>query len=224
LTLNAKGLIKRANLTAVILLGKLRRVLSGSEFGQFIATGWADVFGTARRKAIETGEKASIELPLKNTYNPPLSYEINPPVLHRNGLMAALGELAKDMKTGRGLAITVRTQSDAEPSSLSLASILYRSIKELLSNVIRHAGVAAAVLDIRNNSGLICVKVQDNGNGFDFNAVRAMQGKGSGFSLFNIEDRMTFLGGSMKVSTQPGEGCCVVLTVPKDVSQKSAVP
>lgn len=81
----------------------------------------------------------------------------------------------------------------------------------------------SAVLDVSNNNSLICVKVEDSGKGFDFNTVRAMQGRGSGFGLFNIEDRMTFLGGSMKVRTQPGEGCCVGLTVPKNISLKTTV-
>lgn len=353
-TLNAKGIIKRANLTAVSLLEKTRHFLSGSKFSQYITTGWDDVYRTARQKTIESGQKESIELPLKNKCKAPLwvrvdieadrdetgavilwrivllditerkqaeekihkltetleqriaertaelenrtnllqqlalelsgaedrerrhiasilhddfqqqlayikielellskntdkilrnrlsrlaqltgecikksrnlSYEINPPALHRNGLLSALGELAEDMENDRGLTITIRTQSDAEPTSLSLASILYRSTRELLLNVIRHSGMESAVLDVRNKNSLIYVRVEDNGNGFDYNAVRAMQGSGSGFGLFNIEDRMTFLGGSMKVKTKPGKGCCVELTVPQNVSLKATVP
>jgi signal transduction histidine kinase len=143
-----------------------------------------------------------------------LSYEINPPVLHRYGLLAALDMLVKDMEKEQGLVVTFQKQRGAEPDSLSLASILYRSARELLFNVVRHAGVESALMDLRSENELICLKVEDCGNGFDFDAVRSGQGRGTGFGLYSIEDRMTSLGGSMKVKTKPGKGCCVVLTVP----------
>ena len=86
-----------------------------------------------------------------------------------------------------------------------------------------HAGVDSAIVDIRKNNGMICITVEDCGNGFYFDVVRQGQGSGSGFGLYNIEDRMTSLGGSMKIRTKPGKGCCVVLTVPEAVSLKKAV-
>jgi signal transduction histidine kinase len=49
------------------------------------------------------------------------------------------------------------------------------------------------------------------GVNFYFDAVRQGKGSGSGFGLYNIEDRMTSLGGSMKVKTKPGKGCRVVI-------------
>lgn len=151
-----------------------------------------------------------------------LSYELNPPSLHHSGLLAALDVLAQDISKKQGLAVTVRTDPGIEPTSRSLASILYRSAKELLFNVAKHAGVDSAVMDVRRKNGLIRLKVEDYGNGFDFDTVRAGQGSGTGFGLYNIEDRMTSLGGSMKVTTKPGKGCCVMLTVPEGVSRKTA--
>jgi PAS domain S-box-containing protein len=152
-----------------------------------------------------------------------LSYELNPPALHRSGLLAALDVLAKQMKKRHGLLVTFRKQKGAEPTSLSLASILYRSAQELLYNVVKYARVKSALMDIRHKNGVIFLKVEDRGNGFDLDAVRAGQDSGAGFGLYNIEDRITFLGGTMKVTSKPGKGCCVVLTVPKDFSIKSAV-
>ncbi|MGD8847734.1 MAG: PAS domain S-box protein, partial [Desulfobacteraceae bacterium] len=150
-----------------------------------------------------------------------LSYELNPPVLHRSGLLAALDVLANSMGKNQGLAIDVRAHPNAEPASPSLASILYRSVKELLNNVAKHAGVDSATVDIRCDNGLICITVEDGGKGFYFDAIRDGQGSGSGFGLYNIEDRMTSLGGSMNIRTEPGKGCCVTLAVPKGVLPRS---
>ena len=151
-----------------------------------------------------------------------LSYQINPPALYRNGLLTALNVLVKQIEDKHGLRVEVRTQPSAEPDSLTLASILYRAARELLFNVAKHAGVDSAVMDVRSKNGMIHIQVEDSGNGFDYDTVWSSQGTGAGFGLYSIEDRVTFFGGSMKIKTAPGKGCCVVLTVPKDVSRKTA--
>ena len=150
-----------------------------------------------------------------------LSYEINPPALSRNGLLAALNVLATDLKNRHGFEVRIHSQADAEPDSHTLAVILYRAAKELLINVVKHADVDSAKIDIFCKKRIIYIRVKDSGCGFDYQAVKANQGKGTGFGLFNIEDRITFLGGSMKLETSPEKGCCVELSVPKDLSKKT---
>ena len=152
-----------------------------------------------------------------------LSYEINPPGLSRNGLLTAMEALARDMKHNYGLEVRVRTQPEAEPDSLTLASILYRSARELLFNVVKHAGVTDAVMDVGCQDDMIFIRIEDFGNGFDHDTSRSSQGAGAGFGLYQIEDRITFLGGSMSVRTRPGRGCCIILIVPKYVSPTTDV-
>ena len=72
LTLNAKGIITDANLTAVALLAADRGNLLRSTFSSFIRPGWEDIYLTARQKCAETGEKQSIELRLKTEDGPVL--------------------------------------------------------------------------------------------------------------------------------------------------------
>ena len=150
-----------------------------------------------------------------------LSYEINPPALSRNGLLEALNVLSTDLKNRHGFEVKIHSQAEAEPDSHTLAVILYRAAKELLINAVKHAGVDSAELGILCEDGIIYIRVKDSGHGFDYQAAKSNQGKGMGFGLYNIEDRITFLGGSMKVETSPGQGCCVELAIPKDASQKT---
>ena len=65
LTLNHKGIITRANLTAVSLLGRHRSILLKSSFTVFIASDWAHQYQSAKQKAIQTEEKQSVELQLQ---------------------------------------------------------------------------------------------------------------------------------------------------------------
>lgn len=146
-----------------------------------------------------------------------LSYEINPPALHRKGLLAALRVLVEDIKAKHNFEVKLRAQPGAEPALLPLASILYRSAKELLINAIKHAGVDSALMEVRSTNGTIHIRVEDCGNGFDYDGLRCSQGRAAGFGLFNIEDRLAFIGGSMRVRSSPGNGCCVQLTAPMEI-------
>lgn len=64
-TLNAQGIITRANLTASNLLGTQRSILTNSTFTKFVAPGWEYAFLRARKEAEVSGEKRIIELPLQ---------------------------------------------------------------------------------------------------------------------------------------------------------------
>lgn len=69
LTLNAKGIITDANLTAVKLLGMNKSRLLRSAFSSFIYPGWEDFYFETRKKAGEKGEMQSAELRLKTKDN-----------------------------------------------------------------------------------------------------------------------------------------------------------
>jgi signal transduction histidine kinase len=153
-----------------------------------------------------------------------LSYEINPSALLQSGLIVALRELAQNMKIRFDLNVTIYAQHNAEPHSIVLASILFRSIRELLFNVIKHACVNSAIMDIRGKNGMIHIRIKDFGKGFVYDPARPRLSREAGFGLWNIEDRITFLGGHMKIKTAPGKGCDIELTVPKDVSRKDSIP
>ncbi len=147
-----------------------------------------------------------------------LSYEISPPALRRNGLLTSLEGLAHDMKLKYGLQVTVQAQLDTEPDSDTLASLLYRAIKELLFNVVKHAGVGDARVEVWGEDDRISFRVADAGDGFTESVSGVRRGEGNGFGLSHIEDRITFVGGAMAVDTRPGNGCAVTLTVPRKVA------
>ncbi len=67
ITLNPKGIITKANLTAVSILETERRLLLYSGLNQFLVQGLENFYLSARSRAAESGEKQVIELPLKKS-------------------------------------------------------------------------------------------------------------------------------------------------------------
>lgn len=69
--MNARGIIKRINLTGASLIGKNRQVLPHSIFSQFIARDWEKIYLEALQKTGQTGKKQSIELLLNRGKDQP---------------------------------------------------------------------------------------------------------------------------------------------------------
>jgi signal transduction histidine kinase len=69
-------------------------------------------------------------------------------------------------------------------------------------------------MNIRENQNHIEVTVEDNGIGFDPNEIYPKEGKLNGYGLYSIQERLTGLGGSLKVHASQGKGSRVTLTVP----------
>ena len=147
-----------------------------------------------------------------------LSHELSPPVLRQHGLSAALEWLSKRMHRLHKLQVELDAAPDAEPPDEQIRIFLYQSARELLFNVIKHAGVADARLRLTAEGDSVVLSVQDQGRGFD---PQALQQGSAGLGLISIRERASLLGGSLDVSSSPGEGSTFTLSLPIESSYGS---
>lgn len=146
-----------------------------------------------------------------------LIFEISPPVLHEFGLAAALDWLAERFQREHGLAVAVEVDIDSRPVDDELRGALFRSARELLANVARHARAHRARLVLRRVDSILELRVEDDGVGFDADRAEALAVRDGGFGLFSIRERLEGLGGAMTVDSRPGGGTRVTLSVPGEV-------
>jgi PAS domain S-box-containing protein len=140
-----------------------------------------------------------------------LASELSPSVLDSDGLGEIVRWLAERKRSLYGL--TVEVEGDAVVSDRPLRLLLYNVIREALFNVAKHAGTERARVVLDASDGDLIVRVQDEGAGFDARAFRG-GGDAGGFGLPSVRERLEAVGGSLEVSSTPGEGTCVTLTVP----------
>ena len=108
---------------------------------------------------------------------------------------------------------TVVVEGEPEVADGALRILLYQSLREILFNVVKHAGAAEARLVARTApDGLTDVCVEDDGPGFDPDA--RSDDHPDGFGLFSVRERLTFAGGRFTVVSAPGAGTRVTLSVP----------
>jgi len=149
-----------------------------------------------------------------------LVQEIAVPALREGDLPFAVGWIAEQMLEKFGLQVVLACEENMEPLGQNVYVCLYRVVQELLFNVVKHAGVKHAEVEIQRQKGnLVRITVSDKGRGFSVAAL-SETGKGSdGFGLFSIRERVEGLCGRMEIASIVGQGTTVTLTVPMcDVS------
>lgn len=132
--------------------------------------------------------------------------------LRESGLPAALRRLGAQMAM-HNLTVDVEG-ADAVALSEEHALLLYQSIRELLFNIIKHAGVDRATVSVVPDHDSLVVTVQDRGQGFDV-STKPKQADGAHFGLASIHERMVLMNGSFHVESRPGHGTTVTLRVPR---------
>ena len=144
-----------------------------------------------------------------------LSHELSPTVLHEHGLVAGLHWLGRWMREKHGLAVRVSADATAVRLEADVKVLLYQAVRELLFNVVKHAGVKRAQVRIRPAAdSWIEVLVSDKGRGLDPAQSRAGRSADAGFGLFGIRERLASVGGRMEIESQPGGGCQFRLVAP----------
>jgi len=143
-----------------------------------------------------------------------LTAELSPPILHQSGYLAALEWLVQWMRDKHGLRVDLFAPNTTRSGHGELDVFLFQAVKELLFNVIKHAGVRLARVHVRQQDGQIQITVEDKGSGFDRSQLRTAGGTTGGFGLFNLSERLNMLGGLMTIDSSPGKGSRVVLSVP----------
>ena len=116
------------------------------------------------------------------------------------------------MRNSYGLSVELSDDGVAKPLSQAARAILYRAIRELLINVAKHAGAAKARLATRNAGSSLIATVSDAGAGFDPTEVASRPQRGLG--LNSMRERLSFIGGSVEITSAPGHGTRVTLTAP----------
>jgi len=142
-----------------------------------------------------------------------LTYQLSPPILHELGLEAALDWLAEQF--ARQYKFQCRFEDDAQPKPVdeNIRTMLFVGVRELLVNAAKHARATQVVVRAQANDGSIRIAVEDDGTGFDTAQVVRM-GKTGGFGIFNLRERLSYLGGRCEIRSEPGRGTKVVLIAP----------
>lgn len=145
------------------------------------------------------------------TYTRTVVAELMPPTLRQFGLAAGLRWLGERMEQ-QGLMVHVDVPAAAPPLSEDHTTMLFQCVRELLFNVLKHAGTdRASVTMTDDGQGKLEIVVHDDGVGCDPVAIR--ESRADKFGIFSIRERMEAIDGWMELESRLGAGTTVTLGV-----------
>lgn len=143
-----------------------------------------------------------------------LIHDLRPSVLDDLGLVAALRWYAERHLTARGVNVRFEVEDDGPRLPAEVETAVFRAVQEVLSNVARHAGADAVLVQFARTADRLVIQVEDDGVGFDPAEVKPTPGSARGLGLLGLQERMDLVGGTVKVDSTPGRGTDVLIEVP----------
>src|SRR5436309_2370569 len=143
------------------------------------------------------------------------SHELRPTILDDLGWIPAIRFLAEGISNRAGLPIHIEaTVSGRLPSPVETA--LYRTVQEGLTNAVKHAKARNVWIRAWKERLALCCSIRDDGAGFDSQHVQREAGR-KGLGLIAMQERMSAIGGTLRVESCPGRGTELSVRVPLEV-------
>jgi signal transduction histidine kinase len=135
-------------------------------------------------------------------------WDLRPQALERGDLASALADIAQQLTTGTDVRVDVLGEPRGLPPHVE--NNLFRIGQEALTNAFKHAQAGAIRVELRFDHDTVRLAVNDDGRGFDTQAVLAAEGH---FGLVGIRERTQILGGRLSVLSSVGAGSAIVVDV-----------
>jgi signal transduction histidine kinase len=139
-----------------------------------------------------------------------LSQALHPVVIDDYGLDRALAWYAQVFEKQHGIKTSYAASSGFPKVSGSVAMHAYRIAQEALSNIATHSNSQTAAVRLSRNGPRMRLEIEDEGQGFDPSVPRARTGLG----LVAMRERTTIVGGTLKVTSESGQGTVITLEIP----------
>jgi signal transduction histidine kinase len=135
---------------------------------------------------------------------------LSPLVLQELGLVAAIRKEAKDLAKTAGVHSRVEIDDDVGRLGSVIETAIYRVVQESLHNVAKHAQAQNVTIQMEREGEVLRLAIEDDGMGIRVvkNPLRPS------FGMAGMQERISTLGGQMKVASHKGEGTKISITVP----------
>jgi signal transduction histidine kinase len=144
-------------------------------------------------------------------------FELRPLILETQGLVPALEAYAQQMEGKEEFGIHFEPPDSLPELADSTAANIFAIVQEAVNNVKKHASARDVWIRLSTNDSWMQVVVEDNGTGFDAQAVDESYDKRGSIGLLNMKERAELIDGHLQIessTTQPSSGTKVILRVP----------
>lgn len=143
--------------------------------------------------------------------------DLRPPALDRLGLVASLRSHVDDFSERTKLPVGFSVQGEDQRLRPEVELSLFRVAQEALSNAWKHAQTPTIEIELTFCNENVTLLVHDHGRGFDVPMRMRLLAESGHFGLVGMQERLELVGGSLHVSSRPGQGTVIEARVPRSL-------
>ncbi|PIA78545.1 hypothetical protein BFR04_03145 [Gaetbulibacter sp. 4G1] len=141
-----------------------------------------------------------------------VSHELNTDFVSGSGFVDIIKTLVETQTKAYGFDYELKTNDDInwEEASNKTKIHIYRIIQESLQNIYKHANATLVKISFQVKNNVFCLKINDNGSGFDVNKAKR------GIGLKNINSRVEEIKGDLTINSELNKGTTITIKVRTD--------
>lgn len=148
-----------------------------------------------------------------------LSFDLSPNILYDLGFEVAVEDLIEKFSEERNINCTFENCRASKPLADHVSIFLYRSIRELLINVAKHAEADIVIVTLTRHGNDLHISVEDDGVGLDVSEMLDGSRRPIGFGIFSIRERLDHIGGRFEIESGERKGTKVTLIAPLNIDE-----
>jgi signal transduction histidine kinase len=141
-------------------------------------------------------------------------FDLRPAVLDDLGLTSALRWYAQNRLKERGVSVRVEVTGEERKLPATIENAIFRVVQEAVNNISRHAEAQNALLSVEFSEKALSIEIEDDGRGFNVGDFELRNNKVQGLGLAGMAERVSLIGGNLRIDSQPGAGTHILITIP----------
>ena len=142
-------------------------------------------------------------------------YNLRPMSLDDLGLVPTLQRFILTIHEETGIALSFKTIGVFDGIKSAISLTVFRIVQEATSNIVKHALAQNVAINLEFMDKQLKLFIYDDGNGFDVEKLKVRNDDiSSGFGLLGMRERIDLLGGELVISSAPGKGTRLNITIP----------
>jgi signal transduction histidine kinase len=143
-----------------------------------------------------------------------LILELRPTMLDDLGLVSAVRWYAETHLAPLGVLVAVQTEGRDRALSPEVTTALFRIVQEAINNIVRYAEASSVRILLRWEPDPVTLRVEDNGRGFDVEAVLGARDPATGIGLLGMRERADMIGAALEITSRKGWGTRIEIVLP----------
>ncbi|MBI5476524.1 MAG: PAS domain S-box protein [Ignavibacteriales bacterium] len=143
-----------------------------------------------------------------------ITTELRPVILDSMGLSAAIEWQAEEFQHHTGIICRFNPIGESLNLDKDISTAIFRIIQESLTNISRHAKATDVQIHVTKNKNHVIFEIKDNGIGIDEKYLHKLDS----FGILGMKERAMVAGGEFHITTAPGKGTTIRVSIPTNLS------